>query len=39
MLDTDELEFFERLDAFMHKSVSDIRAFAERENRSFEEVG
>ena len=30
--------FLERLDAFMEKCLADIRAFAERESRSFEEV-
>ena len=30
--------FFERLDAFMDKCLADIRAFAERESRPFEEV-
>ena len=30
--------FFERLDAFMDKCLADIRVFAERESRPFEEV-
>ena len=30
--------FQERLDAFMDKSIADIKAFAERESRPFEEV-
>lgn len=30
--------FLERLDAFMDKSIADIKAFAERESRPFEEV-
>ncbi|KAF8627008.1 hypothetical protein AX15_004591 [Amanita polypyramis BW_CC] len=30
--------FLERLDAFMEKCLADIRAFAERESRSFEET-
>ena len=30
--------FLERLDAFMEKSIADIKAFAERESRPFEEV-
>ncbi|KAK2460337.1 hypothetical protein APHAL10511_007726 [Amanita phalloides] len=30
--------FLERLDAFMDKSIADIRAFAERESRPFEET-
>lgn len=34
----DNILFLERLDTFMQKSLSDIRAFAERESRSYEEV-
>jgi len=30
--------FYERLEAFMDKSLADIKAFAERESRPFEEV-
>jgi hypothetical protein len=30
--------FFERLDTFMQKILNDIKAFAERESRPFEEV-
>lgn len=30
--------FLERLEAFMDKSLADIKAFAERESRPFEEV-
>lgn len=33
----DEL-FLERLDAFVQKSLADVKAFSERENRPFEEV-
>jgi hypothetical protein len=30
--------FLERLESFMEKSLSDIKAFAERESQSYEEV-
>ena len=30
--------FLERLEIFMEKSLSDIKAFAERESRPYEEV-
>lgn len=34
----DNVLFLDRLDAFMQKSLSDIKAFAERESKSYDEV-
>jgi len=36
-LSKDDL-FFERLETFMEKSLSDIKAFADRESQPYEEV-
>ena len=35
---TDDRLFLERFEAFMERSVADMRVFAEREHRPFQEV-
>lgn len=35
---TDDRLFLERFEAFMERSITDMRVFAEREHRQFQEV-